>query len=93
MTGAGDVELHIDTLSIEGMPLSRGQRAQLQEAVELEVTRLLGLQRAAMTAARTSSGPQATLTRRIEAAPTTASADPRAFGVGIAASVVEAVTR
>ena len=37
----GSVSLHIERLVIEGVPLSMGQAAQLERAVQHELTRLL----------------------------------------------------
>jgi hypothetical protein len=36
-----NIELHIERLILDGLPLSHGQRVDLQAAVEAELTRLL----------------------------------------------------
>lgn len=36
-----NIELHIERLILDGLPVGRGERADLQAAVEAELTRLL----------------------------------------------------
>ena len=82
------INLHIDRLVLEGLPLTRAQGPLVQQAVELELARLLGGGvapglRSGDTIPRATGGP-------LQFAP---EASPRQLGTQIAQSVHEGLSK
>ena len=78
-----NIELHIERLILDGLPLTRREGALVQAAVETELARLL--QAGGLASGLAGGG----LTPRLHAAPVTltAGAEPAALGAQIARSV------